>query len=518
MPFSKLPVPDQWRLNYPHFIGNPTALRVTWVFAVIIAVLFFGAACYWYREQDHETITEITFNFRETGGWQCESIGVWDGTFEFLVKDDSIPYSLSTSFTSTYISMSSGSGNGYIPNLTNFTSYELATVEVGNVNYSPKLNSQYSVLRGNAPNIDTCKESFKNWICNAESIAKSSYTISNVGTYRFTYTLHVTDTNDWNVLNGDSFDDIIQSRLMLYDASTVDLTQLPGTAQNTRTIFGDLQQYQALGIESASVGYIKQMDDKEYWMTGKTGDDTNLCTVIEQGIINGDIIWGVNLQYKLSEAQSIFWSYGVRQAPGPLADNHPFQNITVNSFIVNCEWIENNNDYCIVNISNQFSISEPEPVLRGTALQQVAFNGEVNKQFIMLGAGLGDSCGDRWESVCEESYKWDAFCSTLYISPFSCVLTQKRDWFSTISLSFAATQLFFTILVLVIGCMFRNLSNPVFEKDRAHEIMELEMSRNARLQHDGMDGNLTVAAVTNGNNQHDANRGQISTEDIGLTE
>ena len=173
--------------------------------------------------------------------------------------------------------------------------------------------------------------------------------------------------------------------------------------------------------------------------------------------------------------------------------------------MVNCEWIENNNDYCIVNVSNQFSISEPEPALRGTALQQVAFDGEVNEQFIMLGSSLGDSCGDRWQSVCEESYKWDAFCDTLYISPFSCVLTQKRDWFSTISLSFAATQLFFTILILVIGCLFRKLSNPVFEKD-AQENMELEMAahqtqkgnRNPRSQHDG---NLTVAAATNANNQ-----------------
>ena len=199
----KIPIPDPWRLNYPHFLGSPTKLRFCYVLVVIITLLGFMTSAYYYYIFDKETIGEIDFFVKTGDEWDCKSIGTYNGVYTF------------NNWSSLTFNLSQSPSIGFILSIDPFGwtidkspyGYHTETIPISSSSssaislYNPQEQFSalsdtalsYEVTWGNAPTTDQCIETMQEYACS--NIHDEESIIEDVHVYRFTLTFTI-DTVD----------------------------------------------------------------------------------------------------------------------------------------------------------------------------------------------------------------------------------------------------------------------------------------------------------------------------------
>eukprot|EP01084_Bolivina_argentea_P217624 369460_1 len=483
----KIPVPDQWRLNYPHFIGPPNALRCFFVFAIIAALITFLGAVVYYYEFDQNEIIEIQFVFNEGDDWECESIGVYNGEYKFLKDADTVPANLSESTSIAWVNSYNQMRNVNIDGNT----FNMIRLMEHSETYNKDENSIFNVVRGNTATIDDCLEIYTNGAC---KVVNSSKILENINVYKFTVNIDFNETYPW--IAGDNWQNHIDLQyLMLFQSDTINSS---AKYPNAVSIFNT--SYWSGGGDIEGYTYFHRMSNAEFWVAAKSDSSANLCSEIEDAIQKGEIEWGLEIGWEILDggySSLEEWQYPVRPAP-----NQPFFNtVSSVSLDVECERIAY--DYCVVNATDQFAFTTPTSELRGTTLRRSNSNGG-EENFILLSGELGATCTDRWQSVCETYWDIKGLCSTLYLPPFSCKTAKRKSYFTILSLSFASAELVFTVLIILVGCLIRQVANPVIEKDAVIQFeknMERQMaSLDNNVREESDDKEIPVVSCAGGDN------------------
>ena len=62
-----------------------------------------------------------------------------------------------------------------------------------------------------------------------------------------------------------------------------------------------------------------------------------------------------------------------------------------------------------------------------------------------------------------DKYDISGYCQTVYSPPYSCTKEVDKSVMAILSLSFASSQLVFTILIILVSCGFKTFSKPVHQ-------------------------------------------------------
>ena len=97
MSLERVPIPDDWRLYYPHYIAAPEVLRSLFLFVISSALVTFIATCIYYYSFERELVTVIGYTADKGAGWSCASIGLYNGPYSFLSDKNALPTNLAQS-------------------------------------------------------------------------------------------------------------------------------------------------------------------------------------------------------------------------------------------------------------------------------------------------------------------------------------------------------------------------------------------------------------------------------------
>ena len=78
----RFPVPDAWRLEYPHYIANRGALRFFYFWVLLASVSTFLGYGYYSYYLNLDTKSEIS-SIDKGGDWTCSSLNEYSGFNDF---------------------------------------------------------------------------------------------------------------------------------------------------------------------------------------------------------------------------------------------------------------------------------------------------------------------------------------------------------------------------------------------------------------------------------------------------
>ena len=462
---QKIPIPDPFRLNYPHFIGSPTQLRFAYILIILSALLTFIVSGLYYYIYDTETIGEIGFFTKEDDEWNCVSIGTYNGKYIFTnvtISDYNLSASTDMGFLRS-VSPNIGTDPGYatvtIPTSTE-TSLTFAHYGMQYHDGYARYTFEYEITWGNAPTIDECIETMHEYSCS--NFHDTTTIINDIYMYRMSWNIDIITSGDNNsALN---MNDVYISKIDLYTSSPY-------------PIFTE----KSLGGYPYRQGLIRLGDNdfEQFIVTNKSiynGD--NLCDIIETDISNEELFWGITMSIDLWNNYNKIYIDNPDQCPwweiynGGLTEFPCNQNNNITELNINFECELISDDYCIVNASNQFAYTENETLPTNTRMKIANTVSDGQGQFLLLSPELGTKCIERWESVCLEKYNIDEYCQTVYSPPYSCTKTEPKSTWAILSLSFASSQLVFTILVMLTAFAFKSFATPVHDDDDGNKIID----------------------------------------------
>eukprot|EP01084_Bolivina_argentea_P217891 369870_1 len=419
----------------------------------------FGIACGYYYEVDKDVISKIAFEVDTDPGWQCESIGIFNGEFSFL-KEDSIPGNLSSQTKIAMMDLEPEPPQIPIGNTT-IDSHSFEAYKFQDQMFQQQEKTTFEVTKGNSPTTEDCHDTFKGQ-CSAQSINTSR--VIPVNAYKFTWSLSIEHTYPFT--SGDSYEnhlkiDYLRSTLRLFN---VNPAPVPGEAE-------DIWGATMYRISTTTVGKFAwyKVATNEYWLVTDS-QTTDLCSNIENGVSNNEIEWGIRMKWEPddwgnTDSSNDLYYYPWQDINYYTGANNPpnsfYPNITNIDLNVECERVSL--DYCIMNVTDQFVFPNVDDLPRGSTMKSAD---DKKQLFLLLSSELGETCAERWESVCNEYFDIDGLCTEMVIAPFSCTLVQRKTFLGIVSLAFASSQLVNTILLVIFGFIFSRMSKTTWDNEQ----------------------------------------------------
>eukprot|EP01084_Bolivina_argentea_P217530 369283_1 len=188
---DKIPIPDGWKQDYPHFIADPRNLRLGYLAILIVTgIVFVGSCVYYYADPD--IIGEISFYAQTGEGWECESIGTFNG--EFVFPDfDKLSVNLSQSVSIGYVFdvfpyVKGEAENGYVTGsipTSSSLSYNVSSYQLADQALEGKIDAYTSAITwGAAPTIDECLDMMEERSCNT-----IHNPLNDASVYKFTFAI-----------------------------------------------------------------------------------------------------------------------------------------------------------------------------------------------------------------------------------------------------------------------------------------------------------------------------------------
>lgn len=448
----RFPVPDAWRLEYPHYIANRTSLRWMYFFVLLVCGSTFFGYGYFKYEIDLDTTTRLSTEALD--GWTCESLNEYTGGFDFFRQ---LSLNISTNLNAQVWGSGIFQSTGLNYDAENGTFYQ--SDEIFNSDQMDSNTGWDLIGVSSTGTVSDCRKNWGDTLCEIEDnqVTDGENFLMLSDDFSFYYVSihidavafrHIVTTGNLTIGNGNIDNNVGQyfeddRNLLIYDGrlstSTPQQWQIPqynSSYDNTSidigfTLFATLDQV---------------CDIIELGNDGEDGDgEVQVCFLLNDDVDYFDYEWC------LSDGTDI---------------------ITLST----CQEIET--DVCMVNLATAFNTSYDN---NGKILFErdnweeigIFFSTGVYSQAYDSSDTDANLCSAYWEDECTTVI--DSFCDTVYVPPFQCEKDVQRSIIDVVAISFAQTEFVLTVLLIVVGFSITRVCCCCIKKDhRKPDYDELE--------------------------------------------